>query len=387
MMIMNRVAITGLSMIDTLGNNPEDCIGNYLEGEYREPIYSEEYEVKKSFLVPEYMIPSQDLIRRSTYHNFDKVNKIALFCVGEALSQVPKSDNVFNIFSTLSGGERGVFEHVSDVTQGTNLLKPKKLLQGLRDFAAGMTSTAFNLRGGSTSFNSACATSLYSLDYAMRLVDEYDYVVCGAADTGTVRSSMFFFDKIGALGTHSAPFDKNRDGFIMGEGGACFILESEEKAKARGAKIWGYLHKPGLSTDGDQGNPVSPSDVGILVSMEKSLKGIDKNNIAFVNAHATSTPAGDEIEYEAIQKIIPSTPVVGFKSKIGHTMGASSIVEIAYTLMCLREGVIPTNHNVNDCDLRMVTRETYKTKKTMALKNSLAFGGKCASIVVETPEV
>jgi 3-oxoacyl-[acyl-carrier-protein] synthase II len=376
-----------LSMIDTLGNNPEDCIGNYLEGEYREPIYSEEYEVKKSFLVPEYMIPSQDLIRRSTYHNFDKVNKIALFCVGEALSQVPKSDNVFNIFSTLSGGERGVFEHVSDVTQGTNLLKPKKLLQGLRDFAAGMTSTAFNLRGGSTSFNSACATSLYSLDYAMRLVDEYDYVVCGAADTGTVRSSMFFFDKIGALGTHSAPFDKNRDGFIMGEGGACFILESEEKAKARGAKIWGYLHKPGLSTDGDQGNPVSPSDVGILVSMEKSLKGIDKNNIAFVNAHATSTPAGDEIEYEAIQKIIPSTPVVGFKSKIGHTMGASSIVEIAYTLMCLREGVIPTNHNVNDCDLRMVTRETYKTKKTMALKNSLAFGGKCASIVVETPEV
>lgn len=384
---MNRVAITGLSMIDTLGNNPEDCIGNYLEGEYREPIYSEEYEVKKSFLVPEYMIPSQDLIRRSTYHNFDKVNKIALFCVGEALSQVPKSDNVFNIFSTLSGGERGVFEHVSDVTQGTNLLKPKKLLQGLRDFAAGMTSTAFNLRGGSTSFNSACATSLYSLDYAMRLVDEYDYVVCGAADTGTVRSSMFFFDKIGALGTHSAPFDKNRDGFIMGEGGACFILESEEKAKARGAKIWGYLHKPGLSTDGDQGNPVSPSDVGILVSMEKSLKGIDKNNIAFVNAHATSTPAGDEIEYEAIQKIIPSTPVVGFKSKIGHTMGASSIVEIAYTLMCLREGVIPTNHNVNDCDLRMVTRETYKTKKTMALKNSLAFGGKCASIVVETPEV
>jgi 3-oxoacyl-[acyl-carrier-protein] synthase II len=387
MMIMNRVAITGLSMIDTLGNNPEDCIGNYLEGEYREPVYSEEYEVKKSFLVPEYMIPSQDLIRRSTYHNFDKVNKIALFCVGEALSQVPKSDNVFNIFSTLSGGERGVFEHVSDVTQGTNLLKPKKLLQGLRDFAAGMTSTAFNLRGGSTSFNSACATSLYSLDYAMRLVDEYDYVVCGAADTGTVRSSMFFFDKIGALGTHSAPFDKNRDGFIMGEGGACFILESEEKAKARGAKIWGYLHKPGLSTDGDQGNPVSPSDVGILVSMEKSLKGIDKNNIAFVNAHATSTPAGDEIEYEAIQKIIPSTPVVGFKSKIGHTMGASSIVEIAYTLMCLREGVIPTNHNVNDCDLRMVTRETYKTKKTMALKNSLAFGGKCASIVVETPEV
>jgi 3-oxoacyl-(acyl-carrier-protein) synthase len=221
----------------------------------------------------------------------------------------------------------------------------------------------------------------------VRLVDEYDYVVCGAADTGTVRSSMFFFDKIGALGTHSAPFDKNRDGFIMGEGGACFILESEEKAKARGAKIWGYLHKPGLSTDGDQGNPVSPSDVGILLSMEKSLKGIDKDNIAFVNAHATSTPAGDEIEYEAIQKIVPSTPVVGFKSKIGHTMGASSILEIAYTLMCLREGVVPKNYNVNDCDLRMVTRETHKTKKTMALKNSLAFGGKCASIVVEIPEV
>jgi len=384
---MNRVAITGLSMIDTLGNNPEDCIANYLEGEYRDPVYSEEYELKKAFLIPEYMIPEQDLIRRSTYHNFDKVNKIALFCVNEALSQVPKSDNVFNIFSTLSGGERGVFEHVSDVTQGTNLLKPKKLLQGLRDFAAGMTSTAFNLRGGSTSFNSACATSLYSLDYAARLVDEYDYVVCGAADTGTVRSSMFFFDKIGALGTHSAPFDKNRDGFIMGEGGACFILESEEKAKARGAKIWGYLHKPGLSTDGDQGNPVSPSDVGILLSMEKSLKGIDKDNIAFVNAHATSTPAGDEIEYEAIQKIVPSTPVVGFKSKIGHTMGASSILEIAYTLMCLREGVVPKNYNVIDCDLRMVTRETHKTKKTMALKNSLAFGGKCASIIVEIPEV
>lgn len=384
---MNRVAITGLSMIDTLGNNPEDCIANYLEGEYREPVYSEEYEFKKAFLVPEYMITEQDLIRRSTYHNFDKVNKIALFCVNEALSQVPKSDNVFNIFSTLSGGERGVFEHVSDVTQGTNLLKPKKLLQGLRDFAAGMTSTAFNLRGGSTSFNSACATSLYSLDYAMRLVDEYDYVVCGAADTGTVKSSMFFFDKIGALGTKSSPFDKNRDGFIMGEGGACFILENEEKAKARGADIWGYLHKPGLATDGDQGNPVAPSDVGVIQSMTKAISGINIDNIAFVNAHATSTPAGDDIEYDAIQNIMPDTPVVSFKSKIGHTMGASSIIEIAYTLLCLREGVIPSNFNIEDCDHRFVTRKTHKTNKTMALKNSLAFGGKCASIVVEYSKI
>jgi len=160
------------------------------------------------------------------------------------------------------------------------------------------------------------------------------------------------------------------------------VLERPYKALARGATIYGYIHKPSLGSDGSAGNIVEPSSIGITKTMLKSAEKY-KDALAFVSAHATSTPAGDVIEYDAIKEVVGDVPVTAFKSKLGHTLGACSIIEIIYTMMALRNKTIPKSHNIDETLLNNVVLENSHTTKRFALKNSLGFGGKCASVIIE----
>lgn len=373
----NKIAITGIGLVDNLGDNPDYCFANYISDK-KEVAVDSQFTAKKDALIkPENM-------RNPLWASLTDSNKMAFHAVEQCLMNNPVNTDVFTLFTTLSAGNDKSIDYANDVRDGKNTFRPKKLVQALKDFINGCIPITYDFRAGSVGFNAACATSLYQLDYAFHLVKEHDFVLCGASETGNNEWDMHFFRTLGAIGTQSKPFCETRDGFVMGEGAGCLLLEDPEKAEARGATIYGYIHKPCLTSDGNEGNVVAPSDTGITTAMKTVLQDIDPEDISFVNAHATSTTVGDDVEYYAIEKLLPDAPVMSFKSKIGHTLSASSIIEIIYTLMALRNNFVPQSHNIEQCELNNVQRECITSGgRKYALKNSLGFGGKCASVIIE----
>ena len=388
---MSRIAITGIGMSDTLGNNPDECWENYLNKENLPENVRENHpavkDVKCFYADNEFDQPEN--VRGPVYSSLNKANKLALHTVGQALKDIPHSKNVGVVFSCLSPEGPTKLKYAMWLGGMGKRLRPKQQLQHLQSYVSGLISTTWDFNGASVTMGAACATSLYMVDYGIKLLedDDYDYVVVGGAECPTDIWSLSWFNSLGALGSHSAPFDKNRDGFIMGEGSGVIVLEKESRAKERGAKIYGYVHKVGKSNDAAQSNPTSPDPdgVGVKLSMNRAMRNtmLHKDQLAFCNAHATSTPAGDDAEYNAVQEIFPELPVVSFKSKIGHTMGSSGILEVCYTLLALQNSIIPPNHNIKECEHKFVPTTMQKTNATYAIKNGLAFGGKNATVLIE----
>lgn len=404
---MSRIAITGVGIADTLGSNTTECWDNYQHKPHLPEAFRESHPATANlqcfYADHEWDKPESlpNPIASGTYAGLYKANKMALHTVNQALRDIPPSNNVGVVYSCVNPEGPTKLKYAMWLGGMGKRIKPRQQLQHLQSYTSGLISTHWDFNGASLTVGAACATSLYSIDYAIKLLeeeDDYDYVVVGGAEGSNDIWSLSYFNSLGALGTHSAPFDKNRDGFIMGEGSGSLVLETEEHAVARGAKIYGYIHSVGKSSDAAKSNPTSPDPdgAGIKLAMTRAMKrGINmdpymvgshwgnNNQLAFVNAHATSTPAGDDAEYKAIQYLFPGTPVVSFKSKIGHTMGSSGVLELIYTLLALQHQTVPGNHNITECDHKYVpTTSTHSTKK-FALKNGLAFGGKNASVLLE----
>lgn len=388
---MARIAITGIGMSDTLGSNPRECWENYLNKDHypedvREPHPAIDG-VKCFYADHEWNKP--DGVANGTYASLQKANKIALHTVAQALTDVPASKNVGVVFSCLNPEGPTKLNYASWLAGTGKRLRPKQQLQHLQSYTSGLISQTWDFNGASLTMGAACATSLYIIDYAIKLLEDdgYDYVIAGASECGNDVWGLSYFNSLGALGSHSAPFDKNRDGFIMGEGSGVMVLETEEHAKARGAKIYGYIHHVGKSNDAAQANPTAPdpAGTGVKLAMARAFNKtlLARGMLAFVNAHATSTPAGDDAEYIAVQEMFPGVPVTSFKSKIGHTMGASGVLELCYSVLALQHSTVPPNHNIKDCDHVHVPKQPSQTDKTFALKNGLAFGGKNASVLIE----
>ena len=389
-----RVAITGIGLVDTLGNSPESCFEEYMNGEYKSP---EPYKGEGTYnqgragmYADKWDLEIPDGIDPRMYKLLEHECKMGLHVIEQALGDRKRSQNVPVVFSTITAGGRLNYDYLMSTVDEfpQKKLNPFLQLQIVRDYFVGLVPQVYNLTGPTTSMHSACSTGLYSLDYACRLVDEYDYVICGSSDVGTYRGEMGFFGMVGALSptNNSSPFDKNRDGIVMGDGAACLILESEEKALARNATIYGYVSGIGTGNDGNTGSAIAP-DVnmsGAKKAMSEAIKDVDKDCISWVNAHGTSTIVGDELEYHAIQEVLGEIDVVSFKSKLGHTMGTSGLIETIYTLMAMRNNVIPPNYNIKELpegvEVPMVAQDDVGM---YALKNSFAFGGKNVSVLLQ----
>ena len=298
-------------------------------------------------------------------------------------SNVPYSQNVGVVGSSITLGNFSAMDTWRPMISETGRVRPKQLLNAAKDYMSGFISQYYGYKGLNTCIQAACATSLFSIDYAMRYVDEYDYMVCVISEHGVNEADISFSKQLGAMGTKSCPFDDDRDGFIMGEGSGAFILESEEKAKKRNANIIAYLYTPGFGSDVSSPTSPDPDGAAAKLSMKNALKD---NDVSFVNAHGTSTPIGDEIEYNAIKEVVGNVPIVSNKSKIGHTFGACGIIEAIYTIKSLQTGQIPDNHNITKCSFDtngMITNKNRTTTGKMALNNSFGFGGKCASQLIQ----
>ena len=372
---MNRVAVTGMGIIDTLGANPKECFDSMLDTYYSHPPLFKHSRLERHKTQPVFPVDRNKLIipelKPAVLNNLEPCNLFALHTIEQALKQsgVKHSENVGVIGSSITLGNYFAMDTWNSMISETGRVRPKLLLNCAKDFMSGFISQHYGYKGLNTCIQAACATSMFSIDYAMRYVDEYDYVVCVISDHGVEEADVGFFRQLGAIGTKSCPFDDDRDGFIMGEGSGAFILESEEKANKRN----------------DITSPTSPDPdgAGAKLSMRNALKD---NNVSFVNAHGTSTPMGDEIEYNAIKEVLGNVPIVSNKSKIGHTFGACGIIEAIYTIKSLQTGQIPDNHNITKCSFDtdgMITDKNRTTTGKKALNNSFGFGGKCASQLIE----
>ena len=326
------------------------------------------------------------------WNNWDTNTRACLLTVDEAITDSKLiSKNVGVVVSTFGSGTTLRLDMFSNMMNGIKKTPPRKVLNTGLDFPAAQVAAAYKVTGPNTAMDSACTTGITSIDYAINTLKanpDLDAMIVGAADHMAEPIYMYWFQNLGALSpTGSRPFDKSRNGFVMGEGAATMIIEPKNKALARGAKIYGTIKSCSFVTLFDSDTSPDPEGHGAKRCVQQALDraGITADQIRYINAHATSTPVGDQIEYDAMLALTPNQIMVSNKGQIGHCMSAAGIVESIYTLLALRDQRTPGNANLVDaCSQGMILPNTaIDIDARYAIKNSFGFGGRNASIVFE----
>ena len=285
--------------------------------------------------------------------------------------------------------------------KGPRRVSPFFIPSSLINLASGQVSIRYGFKGPNHSVVTACATGANAVGDASRLIQygDADVMIAGGAEAAVVKVGIAGFIACRALSTNfndtpqkaSRPYDKDRDGFVMGEGAGVLVLEELEHAKARGAKIYAEIIGYGMA--GDAFHITAPADDGDggYRAMEAAIghAGIDPADIDYINAHGTSTPLGDEIELGAVERLLGQaagkTTMSSTKSSIGHLLGAAGAVEAAFSVLALRDQIAPPTINLDnpsvETALDLVPNKAKPMKIDLALSNSFGFGGTNASIL------
>ena len=305
------------------------------------------------------------------------------------------------------GGLEGIADGALTVHErGPRRLSPFFIPGALINLAGGQVSIKHGLKGPNHAVVTACSTGAHAIGDAARLIalDDADVMVAGDTESAITRLGIAGFSACRALSTGfndapergSRPYDKDRDGFVMGEGAGVVILEDYDHAKARGAKIYAEVVGYGLS--GDAYHITSPAEDGSggFRSMQAALKraGLSPEDIGYVNAHGTSTPLGDEIELKAVERLFGGAAdglaMSSTKSSIGHLLGAAGAVEAIFSVLAMRDGVLPPTLNLDnpsvETPINLVPHKAQEKKVSAVLSNSFGFGGTNASLVFKAVE-
>lgn len=286
--------------------------------------------------------------------------------------------------------------------KGPRRVSPFFIPSALINLASGQVSIKHGFRGPNHSVVTACSTGVHAIGDAARLItlDDADVIVAGSTEAACCRIGMAGFAAARALSTSfndtperaSRPWDKDRDGFVMGEGAGILVLEELEHAKRRGAKIYAEVTGYGLSGDAHHITAPPEDGNGGFRSMRAALKraGLAVDQIDYVNAHGTSTPIGDEIELGAVKRLFGDhaykLSMSSTKSATGHLLGAAGSVEAIFCILAMRDQIVPPTRNLDSpsasCDIDLVPHKAKARRVRHALSNSFGFGGTNASIVV-----
>jgi len=285
--------------------------------------------------------------------------------------------------------------------KGPRRISPFFIPGRLINLASGYISIAHGLKGPNHSVVTACSTGAHAIGDGARMIalGDAEVMVAGGAESPVCRISMAGFAACRALSTGfndrpeaaSRPYDKDRDGFVMGEGAGCVVLESYEHAKARGARIYAELIGYGMSGDAYHITAPAPDGDGAYRCMAAALKraGLTVSDVDYVNAHGTSTPLGDEIELNAVHRLLgnaePRLTMSSTKSAIGHLLGAAGAVEVIYSILALRDQIAPPTRNLDNPSVEtaidLAPHKARPREIEVALSNSFGFGGTNASLV------
>ncbi len=287
--------------------------------------------------------------------------------------------------------------------RGPRRVSPFFIPSALINLASGQVSIRYGLKGPNHSVVTACATGAHAVGDAARLIQfgDADLMVAGGAEASVIPLGIAGFIACRAMSTNfnetpekaSRPYDKARDGFVMGEGAAALVLEEYEHAKARGAKIYAEVAGYGLAGDAYHITAPSPDGDGGFRAMGAAIghAGVDPSDIDYINAHGTSTPLGDEIELGAVERLLGQAAgkvsMSSTKSSIGHLLGAAGAVEAAFTALAIRDQIAPPTINLDnpsvETPIDLVPHKAKPMKIDVALSNSFGFGGTNASLVLK----
>jgi 3-oxoacyl-[acyl-carrier-protein] synthase II len=318
----------------------------------------------------------------------------------------PKTEEEKHRIGTLIGsgigGIGGIYEtSITLHEKGPRRVSPFFIPGRIINMASGNVSIRFGLKGPNHSVVTACSTGAHAIGDAARLImlGDADVMVAGGAESPVNRISIAGFAACRALSTGfndrpemaSRPYDKDRDGFVMGEGAGIVVLEEYERAKARGAKIYGEVIGYGLSGDAYHITAPSEDGDGGFRCMQMAVKraGIDPSEIDYINAHGTSTPLGDEIELGSVTRMLgdaaPKVAMSSTKSAVGHLLGAAGSVEAIFCLLAMRDSIVPPTINLDNPSVAsaidLVPHKPKKKEVNIALSNSFGFGGTNASLI------
>lgn len=309
---------------------------------------------------------------------------------------------------TLIGSGIGGLSGIADTAvllkeRGPRKVSPFFIPGRLINLASGYVSIEFGLKGPNHSVVTACSTGAHAIGDASRLIalGDADVMVAGGAESPICRIGMAGFCAARALSTGfndtpqkaSRPYDKDRDGFVMGEGAGILVLEEYEHAKARGARIYAEVTGYGLSGDAYHITSPSPDGDGGYRSMAAAIKraGITVSDIDYINAHGTSTQVGDEIELGAVERLLGNAAsrvsMSSTKSSTGHLLGAAGAIEAIFSILAIRDNIAPPTINLENPSVQtaidLVPQTSRRREINVALSNSFGFGGTNASVIVQ----
>lgn len=408
-----RVVVTGMGAITPIGNNVEEFFNGLIEGKCGIDnitlFDTEKFKVKLAAEVKEYN-PEEHFDRRSA-KRLDRFSQFAMIAAREAIkdSGITKEntdmERVGIVVSSGIGGLGTIEEQNINLNQkGPDRVSPMYIPMAICNMATGNIAIDLGIRGESECIVTACASGTHSIGEALRLIRHgyQDAMLCGGCEASITPSGIAGFTTIKALNTTddktraSIPFDKERSGFVMGEGAGVLVLEELEHAKARGAKIYAEVVGYGASSDAYHITSPAPEGEGGKRAMINALKDakINPEDITYINAHGTSTPLNDKCETQAIKGAFSNCYdklyVSSTKGHTGHLLGAAGAIEAIACVKAIEKSIIPPTIGYKvkdeDCDLNIVPNKALEYEIKYAMSNSLGFGGHNSTIILKKYE-
>ena len=406
----NRVVITGMGAITPIGNDVESFWKGIKEGKCGIDVITHfditSYKAKLAAEVKGFN--AEESIDRRSSKRMDRFCQFAVATAKEAVvnSKLDLETIDHERFGVMVGsgiGGIGTIEeqHAKLLERGPGRVSPLVIPMIISNMAAGNIAIEFGAKGICSNVVTACATGTNAIGEAFHLLqdDRVDIMIAGGSESSITPLAIAGFTSMTALSTStdplraSIPFDKDRNGFVMGEGAGILILETLDHAEKRGAKIYGEVVGYGSTCDAYHMTSPAPNGEGGARAMKMAIKeaGIKPEEISYINAHGTSTPPNDKLETAAIKSVFGEAaykiPVSSTKSMTGHMLGAAGAVEAIVCIKAMEDGFVPpTIGLVNadpECDLDYVPNKGREAKLTYTLSNSLGFGGHNATIIMK----
>ena len=404
-----RVVVTGIGMITPLGASLQKSWDGLIAGKSGiGPITRFDATGLETTIAGEVRdFAPQDYMDRKEIRRADRFVQFAVAVATQALGDAkleitadlaPRVGVAFG--SGIGGVEtlvENIFSHAADPRKVSAFMIPMMII----DMAAGEIAMKFGAKGPNMGHVSACASSAHSVGEATEAIrrGQADVMLAGGAEAGLIPVAIGAFNQAHALSRRndapekaSRPFDKERDGFVFSEGAACLVLEGLDHARARGARILAEIVGYGLSSDAYHVTAPPPGAEGAVRAMQMALvdASAKPDDVGYVNAHGTSTQANDGAESAALKTVFGEharrVPISSTKSMTGHTLGAAGAIEAAICVLAMREGVLPPTINQEfpdpECDLDYIPNEARKANVSLAMSNSMGFGGHNVALLI-----
>jgi len=411
-MQLKRVVVTGLGAITPLGNSVEEYWKNLKDGVSGSANITrfDASKYKTQFACEVKNFNAEEYLDRKEARKLDPYTHYAIAASDAAIidagidKEKEDPDKIGVIWASGIGGITTFFNEVNEFSKGdgTPRFNPFFIPKVIADIASGHISIRHGFRGPNFATVSACASSTHSLIDAFNFIrlGKSNIILAGGSEAAVNEPGIGGFNALHALSTRndspstaSRPFDQTRDGFVLGEGAGCIILEELEHALARGAKIYAEMVGGGATADAYHMTAPHPDGIGATSVMKMALEDayMNPNEIDYINVHGTSTPLGDVAELKAITKVFGdhayNLNISSTKSMTGHLLGAAGAIEAIACIMAMQEGIIPPtiNHTVPDPEidekLNLTLNKAVKKEVKAALSNTFGFGGHNASVI------